>query len=133
LPIFVTIFPKRAAQYPFRGRDVDVCCRPVSVRRAITNLIENAVKYGGCARVELAQEQDGVAIVVDDDGPGIPVDEQENVFAPFYRLERSRNRDSGGVGLGLAVARTVAREHGGDVKLYNRTPSGLRVRLELPA
>jgi signal transduction histidine kinase len=74
-----------------------------------------------------------VAVVVDDDGPGIPLDEQEKVFAPFYRLEQSRNRDTGGVGLGLAVSRTIAREHGGDVKLSNRTPAGLRARLELPS
>jgi len=112
---------------------VSVCCRPVAVARAIGNLVENAVKYGGCARVELVKEQDCVAVIVDDDGPGIPVDEQERVFAPFYRLERSRNRDTGGVGLGLAVSRTIAREHGGDVKLSNRMPSGLRARLELPS
>ncbi len=70
--------------------------------------------------------------MVDDDGPGIPTEERENVFAPFYRLERSRNRDTGGVGLGLAVARTVAREHGGDVTLANIDGGGLRARLELP-
>jgi signal transduction histidine kinase len=108
-------------------------CQPTAIGRAVTNLIENAVKYGGCARVQLVHEAHGVAVVVDDDGPGIPLDEQEKVFAPFYRLEQSRNRDTGGVGLGLAVSRTIAREHGGDVKLSNRTPAGLRVRLELPS
>jgi signal transduction histidine kinase len=108
-------------------------CQPTAIRRAVANLVENAVKYGGGARVELVREANGVVIVVDDHGPGIPVDEQERVFAPFYRLEQSRNRDTGGVGLGLAVSRNIAREHGGDVKLSNRTPSGLRARLELPA
>ena len=108
------------------------CCQPIAIGRAVANLIENAVKYGGCARVRLVTEAHGVAVVVDDDGPGIPLDEQERVFAPFYRLEQSRNRDTGGVGLGLAVSRTIAREHGGDVKLSNRTPAGLRARLELP-
>jgi signal transduction histidine kinase len=108
-------------------------CQPTAIGRAVANLIENAVKYGGCARVQLVNEAHGVAVVVDDDGPGIPFDEQEKVFAPFYRLEQSRNRDTGGVGLGLAVSRTIAREHGGDVKLSNRTPAGLRVRLELPS
>lgn len=112
---------------------VSARCQPTAIGRAAANLIENAVKYGGCARVQLVNETHGVALVVDDDGPGIPLDEQEKVFAPFYRLEHSRNRDTGGVGLGLAVSRTIAREHGGDVKLFNRTPSGLRVRLELPA
>lgn len=108
-------------------------CQPTAIGRAVANLIENAVKYGGCARVQLVNETHAVALVVDDDGPGIPIDEHEKVFAPFYRLEQSRNRDTGGVGLGLAVSRTIAREHGGDVKLFNRTPSGLRARLELPA
>jgi signal transduction histidine kinase len=108
-------------------------CQPTAIGRAVTNLVENAVKYGGCARVQLVNEAHGVAVVVDDDGPGIPLDEHEKVFAPFYRLEQSRNRDTGGVGLGLAVSRTIAREHGGDVKLSNRTPAGLRARLELPA
>jgi signal transduction histidine kinase len=111
---------------------VSACCQPTAMGRAIANLIENAVKYGGCARVQLVNEAHGVAVVVDDDGPGIPADEREKVFAPFYRLEQSRNRDTGGVGLGLAVSRTIAREHGGDVKLSNRTPAGLRARLELP-
>ena len=112
---------------------VSARCQPTAIGRAVANLIENAVKYGGCARVQLIKEAHGVAVVVDDDGPGIPLDEQERVFAPFYRLEQSRNRDTGGVGLGLAVSRTIAREHGGDVRLSNRTPAGLRVRLELPS
>lgn len=112
---------------------VSARCQPTAIGRAVANLIENAVKYGGCARVQLVNEAHGVAVVVDDDGPGIPLDEQEKVFAPFYRLEQSRNRDTGGVGLGLAVSRTIAREHGGDVKLSNRTPAGLRARLELPS
>jgi signal transduction histidine kinase len=112
---------------------VSARCQPTAIGRAVANLVENAVKYGGCARVQIVNEAHGVAVVVDDDGPGIPLDEQEKVFAPFYRLEQSRNRDTGGVGLGLAVSRTIAREHGGDVKLSNRTPAGLRARLELPA
>jgi two-component system, OmpR family, sensor kinase len=90
------------------------------------------VKYGGAARAALVSEPGRIVVVVDDDGPGIPAEERENVFAPFYRLERSRNRDTGGVGLGLAVARTVAREHGGDVTLANIDGGGLRARLELP-
>lgn len=113
--------------------NISAQCQPTAIGRAVANLIENAVKYGGCARVQLVTEAHGVAVVVDDDGPGIPLHEQEKVFAPFYRLEQSRNRDTGGVGLGLAVSRTIAREHGGDVKLSNRAPAGLRARLELPA
>jgi signal transduction histidine kinase len=115
------------------SRHIDVLCRPVAIRRAITNLIENAVKYGGGARVELVRKQQVVWVVIDDDGPGIPVHEQERVFVPFHRLEQSRNQDTGGVGLGLSVARSIAKEHGGDVTLSNRLPTGLRAQLQLPA
>jgi signal transduction histidine kinase len=114
-------------------RGVDVTCRPVAISRAVANLVDNAIKYGGAARAELAREPGRVVIAIDDHGPGIPADEREKVFAPFYRLERSRNRETGGAGLGLAVARTVAREHGGDVTLDNIAGGGLRVRMELPA
>ena len=110
-----------------------IACRPVALRRAIGNLIDNALKYGGCARVALldGREDGHVAIRIDDDGPGIPEGEQEKVFAPFYRLERSRSRDTGGTGLGLSVARTIARAHGGDVTLRNRPDGGLSALLLL--
>jgi signal transduction histidine kinase len=114
-------------------RRIDVTCRLSDIRRAITNLVENAVKYGGSARVDILREAERFVIVIDDDGPGIPWQEQERVFAPFYRLDPSRNPDKGGVGLGLSVARTIAREHGGEVTLANRDGGGLRVRIELPA
>jgi signal transduction histidine kinase len=113
-------------------RALNVTCRPTAISRAIANLLDNAIKYGGTARVVLAQAADHVVIMIDDEGPGIPPEERERVFAPFYRLEPSRNPDTGGVGLGLAVARTIAREHGGDVTLSNRMTGGLRVRVELP-
>jgi signal transduction histidine kinase len=111
---------------------VNVTCRPVAISRAVANLIDNALKYGSRARVTLADDGGRAVVTVDDDGPGIPEEEREKVFAPFYRLESSRNRDTGGVGLGLAVARTSAREHGGDVTLGTAASGGLRVRLELP-
>jgi signal transduction histidine kinase len=114
-------------------RGVDVPCRPTLVRRAVANLIDNAIKYGAVARVKIVREPDRVAIVVDDDGPGIPVAEQEKVFAPFYRLDAARDPGKAGVGLGLSVARTIAREHGGDVTLNNRAGGGLSARVELPA
>jgi signal transduction histidine kinase len=114
-------------------RGVDVPCRPTLVRRAIANLIDNAVKYGGAACAKIIREPDRVVIVVDDDGPGIPVEEQEKVFAPFYRPDASRDPGKAGVGLGLSVARTIAREHGGDVTLANRDGGGLSARIELPA
>jgi signal transduction histidine kinase len=115
------------------GRGIDVSCRPTLVRRAVANLIDNAVKYGAGARVEILYDTDRAVIVVDDDGPGIPREEHERVFAPFYRREPARDPAKAGVGLGLSIARTVAREHGGDVTLRNRTNGGLSAVIELPA
>jgi len=110
----------------------NVRCRPRAISRAVSNLVENAVKYGRVARVCVTREPGCFSVTVDDDGPGIPLDQQEKVFAPFYRLEPSRNPDTGGIGLGLSVARTIAREHGGEVRLINHDAGGLRARLELP-
>lgn len=112
-------------------------CRPVALRRVVRNLVENAVLYGGSARVTLARYGGELHVRVDDDGPGIPPADQERVFEPFVRLEASRNRRTGGAGLGLAIARSLARAHGGDVILTNRPAtdqhsSGLRATLVLP-
>lgn len=106
--------------------------RPMALKRAVANLIGNAVKYGGTARASLAETDGQVVITIDDDGPGIPEVEFERVFAPFVRLEASRNRETGGSGLGLSVARAAARAHGGDIILANRPEGGLRVCLSLP-
>ena len=106
-------------------------CRPASLRRAIRNLIENAIRYGELARVAMTVSEDHIEIAVDDNGSGIPAEEFERVFAPFFRLEESRSRETGGVGLGLSVARTIARSHGGDVVLENR-PGGFRAAIRLP-
>ena len=114
------------------GGELAVEADPAALRRALANLIANAVKYGGAARVK-AFAQDGRAVVViEDDGPGLPDDELEAVFEPFHRAERSRSRETGGAGLGLTVARQAARAHGGDVVLENRDGSGLIARLSLP-
>jgi signal transduction histidine kinase len=107
--------------------------RPGALRRALDNLVANALAHGRRARLSLAADPARVMVHVDDDGPGIPPHELERVFAPFYRLEASRSRDTGGVGLGLAVARDIARAHGGDVVLLNRPSGGLRATLSLPA
>jgi signal transduction histidine kinase len=115
------------------GRGIDISCRPTMLRRAVANLVDNAVKYGGGARVGIVRDADRVAVVVDDDGPGIPLEEQEKVFAPFYRRDPARDPAKAGVGLGLSIARTVAREHGGDVTLRNRDSGGLSALIELPA
>jgi signal transduction histidine kinase len=101
-----------------------------ALRRAVRNLVENAVRYGEGARVILTRTPDAVQIVVEDDGQGIPEEEFERVFQPFVRLESSRNRQTGGVGLGLSIARSLVRSHGGDVLLFNG--SGLHAVVRLP-
>ena len=106
--------------------------RPAALKRAIANIVDNAVKYGGRAQVGLTEAAGEVSLVVEDDGPGIPEGDFERVFAPFVRLEASRSRDTGGSGLGLAVARAAIRAHGGDILLSNRPEGGLRAVISLP-
>lgn len=106
-------------------------CRADALKRAVRNLVENAVRYGERARVSVASRPSAIEIIVEDDGPGIPAETMDRVFAPFFRLENSRNRETGGVGLGLSIARNVVRHHGGDVILSN-TGSGLRAVISLP-
>jgi signal transduction histidine kinase len=110
--------------------------RPQAFKRALTNLIGNAIKYGGTALVRLVlpnRPGDSLRIEIADNGPGIPPSEMERVMQPFQRLETSRNRETGGVGLGLPIARDIARAHGGDLTLANRHEGGARVTLTLPA
>jgi signal transduction histidine kinase len=117
----------------FEGpRHVTVLGRPVALRRAYANLIDNAIAYGGKAMVTLTATADGATVTVCDDGPGIPPHQLEKVFQPFYRVEGSRSRDTGGVGLGLSTARTILCGHGGDVTLANRPEGGLRATAFLP-
>jgi signal transduction histidine kinase len=105
---------------------------PGELKRLLTNLMENGETYGTDVRVR-AWRDGGLAVVdIDDRGPGIPQGELERVFAPFFRLELSRSRETGGTGLGLAVARSIARAHGGDVTLSNRDGGGLRARMTIP-
>lgn len=114
-------------------RHVVVPGRHLAIKRALGNLVQNAVKYGGAAHVRVSQEPTRVAIVVEDEGPGLPADQLEQVFEPFVRGEPSRARATGGHGLGLTVARSIVRSHGGEVTLANRKPKGLVARVELPA
>lgn len=106
--------------------------RPLALKRVFANLIDNAVKYGGRARVALEAAPERFVVAVEDDGPGIPDSEIERVFEPFYRVEVSRSRETGGTGLGLAVVRSIVRGHGGDITLTNRTEGGLRATVTLP-
>ncbi|MCG5486079.1 MAG: HAMP domain-containing protein [Sinorhizobium meliloti] len=106
-------------------------CRPDGLRRAVRNLIENAVRYGNEARVQLNETPSSVRIAIEDKGPGIPEADFERVFEPFFRLESSRNRETGGVGLGLSIARATVRHHGGDITL-SRLKNGLSATITLP-
>lgn len=106
--------------------------RHLALKRALVNLVGNALKYGGGA--EIAAKKSGTEVTIDitDNGPGIPDDRLETVFSPFYRLDNARSSRSDGYGLGLTVARTVARAHGGDVTLANRAEGGIRATMRLP-
>lgn len=112
--------------------DVTISCRPTAIRRAISNLVDNAIKYGGKAAVTLATEAGRAVITIEDEGSGIPRSEREKVFESFYRIGSARNPDTGGVGLGLSVTRSIIWEHGGDIVLANRRGGGLSARVELP-
>ena len=127
-----------AARLAYAGPEhLAIQARPVALKRAIANLVGNAVAYGGGARVVLcvpgASGEDGQVVVqVEDTGPGIPPAELDRVFEPFHRLDRSRNRETGGTGLGLPITRNILRAHGGDVTLANRTEGGVRATVTLP-
>jgi len=123
----------RAVDYHAPAQPVAIMGRRMALKRAICNIVENAVKYGERAEVSLCGDADTVSIVVDDHGPGIPEAEFDNVFRPFYRVEGSRSRDTGGTGLGLSVANDIVRAHGGEIQLSNRPEGGLRVTVQLPA
>ena len=105
--------------------------RPLAVKRAFANLIDNALTHGGCARVALSDEGALLRVTVDDDGPGIAPDDVERMFQPFQRMDASRNRRTGGVGLGLAIVRQAVAREGGTVTLANRAGGGLRAEVTL--
>jgi signal transduction histidine kinase len=120
-----------AAEFRPSARAV-LAVQPNLLRRALRNLMDNAVAYGGGAAVSVVERPDGIEIRVEDEGPGIPDDRLEEVLEPFRRLDSSRNRESGGAGLGLAIAQAVAQAHGGRLELANREGGGLRASLVLP-
>lgn len=106
--------------------------RPLGIKRVIVNLLENAEKYAQQPAIALSSDGYSVCIDVSDNGPGIPEASLQRVFDPFFRLETSRNRETGGVGLGLSAARAIVREQGGELTLSNRSGGGLLARVELP-
>jgi signal transduction histidine kinase len=119
----VQVHAQAVAPYP---------ARPLALKRCLTNLLENAVKHGTHAEVRAEDATRELRIIVADDGPGIPEAELARVFEPFYRVEGSRSRATGGVGLGLSVARDIARAHRGELTLRNRPGGGLEAVLTLP-
>ena len=112
--------------------DMNVELRPIAIKRCLTNIVSNAQRYASQIRIEAVRGRTSVEIAVDDDGPGIPPEKYEDVFRPFFRLDESRNAATGGVGLGLSIARDVARSHGGDVALAASPLGGLRVVVRIP-
>lgn len=113
-------------------KDVTLTCRPIALKRALRNLIENGIRYGGGVSIFAATTNGEVIIRVSDKGPGIPEDRLKDVFEPFVRLEESRNEETGGIGLGLAIARSIIHAHGGTITLKNGTASGLTAEVRLP-
>jgi two-component system osmolarity sensor histidine kinase EnvZ len=103
-----------------------------ALKRAITNLVTNAARFGDHIIIRVAPEGQWVRIEVDDDGPGIPADKREDVFKPFLRLDVARNQDEGNSGLGLSIARDIARTHGGDITLGDSPMGGLRATVRVP-
>ncbi|WP_103103138.1 ATP-binding protein [Pseudomonas sp. LFM046] len=114
------------------GHCAPLRAQPLAMRSCIANLVDNALRYAGHAHIRLEDGKQQVRIEVRDHGPGIPAELRETVFEPFYRLEGSRNRNSGGIGLGLTIARDAARRQGGDLELLTPEGGGLLARLTLP-
>jgi two-component system osmolarity sensor histidine kinase EnvZ len=114
------------------GASIELPLRANAVKRALTNLVENALRHARHVEIGATMAQGAVEIAVDDDGPGIPPEQREEVFRPFFRVDHSRNRATGGVGLGLTIARDVVRSHGGDITLLASPLGGLRALVRLP-
>jgi two-component system, OmpR family, osmolarity sensor histidine kinase EnvZ len=112
--------------------DLDIRVRPMAMKRCVGNLVANAQRHADRVRVSATREAQFVSIVVDDDGTGIAPTHREDVFRPFYRLDEARNQDEGGAGLGLAIARDIARSHGGDITLSDSPMGGLRASVRIP-
>ena len=135
------LFEDLEAEVEILGGDVSsrfdgppmVNLRPSAFKRALTNLVTNAARHGSEVRIEGRNADGWLTITIDDNGPGIPEEERENVFRPFYQLDEARNRDTGGSGLGLAISRDIARAHGGDIVLgVSERLGGLRARVRIP-
>lgn len=130
-PLLARLCDERGAEFQCH-QSARVMGRPVALGRAIGNVVDNALRYGKSARISLRHESEITFITVEDNGPGIPPEQLDAMFEPFVRGEESRNQDTGGAGLGLAIARNIIAGHGGMITLDNRPQGGLRVTITLP-
>jgi two-component system osmolarity sensor histidine kinase EnvZ len=112
--------------------NIQINLRKLSFNRCLTNLLLNSDRYGTQSWISVESQDKNILIHVDDNGPGIPVNEMTNVFKPFYRVDESRSLETGGVGLGLSIARNVVLSHGGSIKLEKSPFGGLRVSIKIP-
>ncbi|MBC8129081.1 MAG: two-component sensor histidine kinase [Rhizobiaceae bacterium] len=136
-----TVFARFESEGKLKGKKVEtdvlgdprITVRPDGFTRLITNLVSNAMRHASRIRIVARHEGRWLTVTVEDDGPGIPADQREEVFKPFVRLDTARNIDAGGTGLGLAIARDVARSHGGDILLSESKLGGLRAMIRVPA
>jgi signal transduction histidine kinase len=125
----------RDAGYAVQMREAEpivYACQPAALKRVVRNLLDNAVKYGNSGTLEIRRLSKAIEINIDDEGPGVPQQELARVIEPFYRLEQSRSRETGGVGLGLAIAQAIVQSHGGTLRLTNRPTGGLCATIVLP-
>ena len=113
-------------------KSLEINIRPNSIKRCLTNLIDNGLSYGKKVIIASNKTKDNLFIVVDDDGPGINENEYQNVMKPFYRIDKSRGQNKSGVGLGLSIANDIIRSHGGNIALDKSPLNGLRVTISLP-
>ena len=112
--------------------NIEINIRSNAIRRCLINLIDNGLSYGEKVEINTKKTIDDVLIVIDDNGPGIPEKEYQNVMKPFYRIDKSRSQNKSGVGLGLSIANDIIRSHGGNISLEKSPSSGLRVKVSLP-
>ena len=116
----------------FLEESPDIDMRPNSMKRCLSNLIDNALAYGQKIEIFTKKMMNNMVILIDDDGPGIPEKEYQNVLKPFYRIDKSRGQNKSDVGLGLSIASDIIRSHGGNIKLETSPQKGLRVKIFLP-
>ena len=113
-------------------KDLEINIRPNSIKRCLTNLMDNGLSYGKKLAIISNKTKKNLFIIIDDDGPGIAENEYQNVMKPFYRIDKSRGQNKSGVGLGLSIANDIVRSHGGNISLDKSPLSGLRVKISLP-